>query len=165
MKLKLPSKPGDIMAILQPYTSHLTSIGTCVALGIGFGLLQANSPPEKATLSDRWVLPVVSLAEGTTISAEEIGSRFWTEQPRTTKAKAAPEPVKRIVPWAFVGTIDQGSSRVAVIVTETGKTTRLAVGQQLPDGSTITEIAEGNLSFDKDGAIKTLKLFLEAKSE
>jgi hypothetical protein len=165
MKENLPTALRDVFAIAQPYASHLFAIGIFAVLGIGFGLIQANSSPEKATLSDRWVLPVVSLVEGTTISAEEIGSRFWTEQPRTTKAKVAPEPVKKIVPWAFVGTIDQGSSRVAVIVTETGKTTRLAVGQQLPDGSTITEIAEGGLSFDKDGAIRTLKLFLEAKSE
>jgi hypothetical protein len=165
MNILLPLNSQSIASFVNSYRAQLIAVGACAVAGAALGLLQARSLPEKSSLIERWTLPSITRADVITISAEEIGARFWTEQARVQKAKATPEPVKeKVVPWSFVGTIDQGQTRVAVIVTETGKAIRLGVGQQLPDGAIIIQVVENGLTLDKAGTTKTMKLFMEVKS-
>jgi|GEM_PF-4294342 len=163
MNLTLPAPLQDALAAARPYAPHLLVVGAFALAGIGVGVIQVNSKADLPEQRDRWALPAVAGAPSTPVSVDDVTGLFWTEQPRQSRRKTAAEPPKKVTPWTFVGTIDQGMQRVAVVATESNKILRLAPGDTLPDGAKVTDIVEGQLSFERDGASQTIKLFVEQK--
>lgn len=147
----------------QPYFSHAITVGLFAVAGVLFGLIRANSSAGLAPQVDKWSIPKTSAPAALEVNTEEIASRFWTEQARGPKKKAEPQIVKKVAPWNFVGTINQGGQVIAVIATEKNKILRLKVGDLLPGDEKIIEIAEGQFSFEREGGPQTLKLFVESK--
>lgn len=136
-----------------------------MVLGVAVGALRISGSSDLPDLDARWSLPRFAPPKVDDLSAEAIAARFWSEKPRVVKSKETAEAKKPVSPWRFVGTVDQGPGIVAAIEIEGSKVRQFKTGDALPDGSIVTEILEGSLSFEHDGAPKTLHLFVEKKPE
>src|SRR5690606_8463120 len=89
---------------------------------------------------------------------------IWTADP--SKAKTTVEKKPEGPPWRFIGTIDDGKARIAVIELDRGKRVqRLASGQPLPNGSLIKKVGTSELIYDENGVEKVLKLFGLAETD
>lgn len=151
-----------LRGLAQQYLPQFILLGTFLTAGVGLGLIQINFSVGTSDQIEKWSLPVSLPMNPSSLSDDEISTRFWTEQPRASKKKD--EPTKKavaVVPWKFLGTVDQGKTLVAVITTDNGKVRRLSNGDALPDGSIITQISSGVLSLERDGKASTIRLFLE----
>jgi len=147
------------------YATHGVALVVFAALGVGLGFLRINNSTQTPDLVEKWAMPPLQRSEPNTYPAEDFAAAFWAEQPRATKKKADAQPVKKVIPWLFVGTVDQGKTMRAVIALDTGKLQRLQVGDALPDGATISSIASGQLTFERDGSARSIRLFAEKKAE
>ena len=153
----------DKFSFAHPYAPHILAISLFALVGILLGFVRVNSATGLAPQLDKWVVPKTTKPSVAEVNAEEIASRLWTEQARASKKKAEPAIVKKVAPWSFVGTITQGGHLVAVIATEKNKILRLNASDLLPGDEKIIEIREGQISFEREGAPQTLKLFVESK--
>lgn len=69
-------------------------------------------------------------------------------------------------PWRFIGTLQDGKARIALIELDQGKRIqRIASGQPLPNGGLIKKIDVNELTYDDGGTDRVLRLFGIAKTD
>lgn len=156
----------DIQSTIQAFKPHLTAAGGFLAVGVAVGVLRISATANVPDQSETWSLPKITPPKAVAFSADDVGTRFWSEQPRATKKKDDDKVKKApVIPWRFIGTVNQGAGLVAVIEIGGTKVKWMKAGEPLPDGAVISEISEGQLLIDRQGSPQTLRLFVEKKSE
>jgi len=166
MKFSAPPAVQNILDLAQPYSPYLLAVAICAALGLALGVIRINVSTGASEQPERWALPSLTPPQIPNMTADEVTASFWTEQPREAKKTAETEPVKKPEgQWRFIGTIDQGQILVAVIEVDGKKLQRLKSGDFLPDGSSLKEVSESAISIERQGALQSMRLFLEKKVE
>jgi len=150
----------DLRDRLQPYTVHLTVLATAGFLGMGMGLTAVFSEPVISDSADRWSLPKWAPYREGGKRAELQKLAVWSEDP-SKKPVEAPKPV---APWRFVGIVEDGDLRLAVIEVEGRKIQRVAAGDGLPNGGQVVTIGAGELTYRENEVEKTLTLFNAEKT-
>jgi hypothetical protein len=147
-----------IAELLRPYTRHLAALGMAIVLGVGVGLLTATAKPPVTDTVDRWPLPQWSPYKAGPKRAEVKKLAPWIQD---ASKKAEEEVVAVVGPlWRFIGTVQEGSVRRAVIELEQGKRLqRLAAGEDLPNGAVVRAVGAAELTYVENEIEKTLKLF------
>ena len=153
------------LAPLRPYTSHLAVLGLAAALGLIVGAFKVAGSPPAIDTADRWPFPQWAPFRSGAQREALARTALWVEDP--TKAKAAvAEKKPEGPPWRFIGTLQEGSSRIAVIELDQGKRIqRIGPGQPLPNGALITKVEANILAYDDDGVERLLKLFGLTKND
>ncbi|MDX2143306.1 MAG: hypothetical protein SFV19_08120 [Rhodospirillaceae bacterium] len=160
------SRFEGLVVIAQGYAQHAAFVTLMAAGGAAFGVLRVASSAQLAPLADRWTLPKYQSEQSATLDPEVLLSRFWSEQPLAPRKKAGPvETPPPAKPWQFLGTIDEGGKKYAVIEIEGKSIRQVVIGGQLPNGAVVTQIADGEMVFNREGADQTVRLFVESKSE
>lgn len=152
------------LVILRPYTAHLAVAGLALFIGLSAGIYKAMKDPAAVDTADKWPFPL--WAPYKTVSLRDGLARInlWAEDP--TKAKVVVEKKPEGPPWRFIGTVQDGKARVAVVELEQGKRVqRIASGQPLPNGAVIKKIDTSELIYDENGEEKVLKLFGVSKTD
>ncbi len=151
------------LEVLRPYAPHLGALGIALLLGLSVAIVSVSSAPPAVDTADRWPFPQwtpfrAGLQRNTLARAE-----LWTVDP--SKAKVA-EKKPEGPPWRFIGTVQDGKARIAVIELDQGKRVqRIASGEPLPNGALIKKIDTSELIYDENGEEKVLKLFGVAKTD
>jgi hypothetical protein len=156
---------AQIRLLIQPYIPHITALGLFALAGAAVGTVQIRASAGASMESEKWMLPSLEAVRGSTLVEDELAVSFWSEQPRERKKKTEAVKAAPTSPWAFLGTVKQGEEIVAVISIENTKIRRLNVGDALPDGMTIAQIANGSITIEGQGVAKALRLFSEKKPE
>ena len=147
----------------RQFAPHVTAVAIFSLLGAAWGALNIGSSNFVDGEIEAWALPRPTILSADPLPAEGGYDRFWSEEERTPKKKVA-EPLKTPAnKWRFIGTADQGISLVAVIEINGKRVQIVKIGDALPDGSTVSHIAEGELSFELEGSARTVRLFQENK--
>jgi hypothetical protein len=149
---------------LRPYAGHLSALGIAIVLGLAVAAVKLSSTPPAVDTADRWPFP--QWAPYRTGPQRDVLARaeIWTADPSKTKAAVA-EKKPEGPPWRFIGTVQDGKARVAVIELEQGKRVqRIANGDPLPNGAVIKKIDISELIYDENGVEKVLKLFSAANT-
>lgn len=148
----------DKWAELRPYYPHLTAAGIAILLGLIVGIFKVSAAPNAVDTADRWPLPQWSPFRAGPQRDALVNAGLWPLDP--TKAVAAEEKKVAAPPWRFIGTIQEGKSRLAVLEVEEGRRVqRFGSGETLPNGARIVDIAANSLRYDDGGVEKVLKLF------
>lgn len=154
-----------VRSALQQNAEYGFAIAACLLAGLAFGFLRISASADVAAQSERWNLPKDITTQFSPLTPEDIAARFWNTQPIEPKKKTDAVVKKSAPAWRFVGTFDQGAALLAIIELDTGKVQQLKNGDTLPDGAVITKVMESALSFERQGAEQTARLFVESKSE
>jgi len=151
------------LEVLRPYAVHLSALGIAVLLGLIVAALKVSSNPPTVDTADRWPLPQWTPYRAGPQRNVLARAEIWTADP--SKAKTAVVEKKPAgPPWRFIGTVQDGKARIAVIELEQGKRVqRIASGEPLPNGSVIKKIDTSELIYDENGVEKVLKLFSAAE--
>lgn len=146
------------LVALRPYKAHLVTLGVAALLGLLVAGFKVSSNPPASDAADRWPFPQWAPYRAGPQRDALARTLLWAEDP--TKAKVVAEKKVEGPPWRFIGTLQEGSSRLAVIEIEQGKRIqRIAAGQPLPNGAVIKKIDTSTLIYDENGTEKALKLF------
>jgi hypothetical protein len=160
------SQVKGLIAIAKGYAQHAALIALMVAGGVALGILRVAASAQLAPLNDRWSLPNYKTEQTAALDPEVLLPRFWSEQPLVPKKKAGPvAPPPATKPWQFLGTVDEGGTRYAVIEIEGKSIRQIVTGGELPNGAVVTKIADGEMVFNQEGVDKSVRLFVENKSE
>ena len=147
------------LEVLQPYVLHLSALGIVLLLGLIVAAVKVTSDPPAVDTADRWPFPQWAPFNAGPQRQALARVEIWTPDPSKAKAVAA-EKKPDGPPWRFIGTVQNGKARIAVIELEQGKRVqRIANGEPLPNGSVIKKIDTGELIYDENGVEKVLKLF------
>jgi len=150
--------------ILRPYHPHLAALGVAFLLGLTVAAFKLSTEPEALDVADRWPFPQWKPYNAGAQRDMLASASLWAEDPSKTKPVAEVKPDGP--PWRFIGTFQEGQSRLAVIEIDQGKRIqRMEPGQPLPNGAIITRIEPTILTYDEDGLEKALRLFAPMKSE
>ncbi len=153
---------AEWLVILRPYTAHLAVAGLALVLGLSAGVYKAMKEPAAVDTADRWPFPQWAPYRTGPLRDALARTNLWAEDP--SKAKVVVETKPAGPPWRFIGTVQDGKARVAVIELEQGKRVqRIASGQPLPNGAVIKKIDTSELIYDENGVEKVLKLFSAAE--
>ncbi|MGE0282440.1 MAG: hypothetical protein AB7P20_17760 [Rhizobiaceae bacterium] len=154
----------DRLEFLRPYYAHLAALGVAIALGLTVAAFKLASDPPAVDTADRWPLPQWAPYRAGPLRDALARTPIWAEDP--TKAKVVVEKKPEGPPWRFIGTLQEGKVRLAVIELDQGKRIqRVAAGQPLPNGAVITKIDTTTLTYDEGGVEKALRLFGAAKTD
>lgn len=152
------------LVILRPYTAHLAVAGLALVLGLSTGIYKALKEPAAVDTADRWPFPQWAPYRTGPLRDNLARTNIWADDP--SKAKAVVEKKPEGPPWRFIGTVQDGKARVAVIELEQGKRVqRIASGQPLPNGAVIKQIDTSELIYDENGQERVLKLFGASKTD
>jgi hypothetical protein len=165
MKMVAPVDLEPMIDFVKAHRSRGVVMAGCALAGLILGILRSSGSASAPDLDERWTLPERTQSAPSALSEELLTNAFWTEAPRAVRQKTPSQPAKKVELWTFIGTVDQGSSKQAVIALENGKIQRLVIGDALPDGSIISGIGVGQLTFDREGTLGGAKLFLEKKPQ
>ena len=157
-------KLAALRPLLAPYSMHLAVAGLAVLLGTSAGIYQVSKDPTAVDTADKWPFP--QWAPYRTGPQREALARVavWAVDP--TKAKVEVEKKPAGPPWRFIGTLQNGKTRIAIIELDQGKRVqRIAIGEALPNGAMIKKIDTGALIYDDNGVERVLKLFGTAKTD
>lgn len=153
----------DRLQPLRPYFPHLAALLAAMSLGIAVAVLKASAEPKAVEAVDRWPFPQWTPYRAGDQRKAMASRALWVADP--SRAKAAPVQKVTVPPWRFIGTLQDGKTRLAVIELDQGKRVqRVASGATLPNGATITRIESNELGYNEDGAEKVLRLFGADKS-
>ena len=151
----------------RQFTPHMALIATCVILGVAWGILEIRAAGTIDDKPETWSLPQATVSQIVTAPVNGITDRFLVDEARTPIKKKTPDKAKKGPAnlWQFIGTIDQGANFLAAIEVNGQRVQNLKSGDSLPDGSTVTNITKGILSFEREGASQTVRLFEEKKQK
>jgi hypothetical protein len=158
---------GHILAkvrMLRFYIPHLTALGVAVLAGIGIAVASLSPRISDTDPAARWSLPRWTPYKAGPQRDEVSRTVIWAEEPgkRKVEVAAAPPPP----PWRFIGTVQEGRRRLAVIELDQGrKVQRLDTGEALPNGALVVAIGTGELTYTEDDTQKTLQLFAAQKDQ
>ncbi len=156
---------GKKLEVLRPYTAHLGALGCAIVLGLTVAAFKVSSAPPAVDTTDRWPFPQWAPFRAGPQRASLAQAEIWTVDPSRVDAVAA-EKKPEGPPWRFIGIVQDGKVRVAVIELDQGKRIqRIASGAPLPNGAVIKKIDTGELIYDENGVEKVLKLFSAAKTD
>ncbi len=144
-------------AELRPYYPHLAAAGLALFLGLIVGAFKISGVPTAVDIADRWPLPQWTPFRAGPQRDALAGMALWTVDP----ARTVVEEKKVATPsWRFIGTIQEGESRVAVFEVDDGKRVqRLSRGESLPNGAQIVDIAANELRYNDGDTENVLRLF------
>jgi hypothetical protein len=150
---------------LRPLKAQLIGLGIVCALGLAVALTTVFAPLPKDLTQDRWALTDWRPFKAGTLRDEVIAAEIWAESP-DKKVKAPVAQVVQVVPlWRFVGTVENGGDRLAMIEVDGLRVRRMAVGDELPNGARIQTVEVGALTYADNGENRTLKLFDKEKPD
>lgn len=151
-------------AELRPYYPHLTAAGIALFLGLIVGAFKVSGEPAAVDTADRWPLPQWTPFRAGPQRDALVNAGLWPLDP--SRAVAVEERKVAVPPWRFIGTIQEGKSRLAVLEVEEGKRVqRFDSGETLPNGARIIDITANALRYDDSGVVKVIKLFSADLSE
>jgi hypothetical protein len=149
---------------LRAYIPHLSALGIALLLGLSVAAFKLASSPPAVDTADRWPFPQWAPYRAGAQRDALARTALWTEDP--TKAKVVVEKKPEGPPWRFIGTLQEGEARLAVIELDQGKRVqRIAAGQPLPNGALIKSIETTTLTYDENGVEKALRLFGHSKTD
>jgi len=152
------------LGALRPYRAHLGTLGVAVLLGLLIAVIKVSSSPPAVDTADRWPFPQWAPYHAGPQRDAMARTMLWAEDP--SKAKVVAEKKEEGPSWRFIGTLQEGGSRVAVIEVEKGKRIqRIAAGEPLPNGALIKKVDTSTLIYDENGAEKALRLFGPEKTD
>lgn len=149
---------------LRPYYPHLGALAGAITLALVISIFKVAGEPPVVDTADRWPFPKWAPYKAGQLRQASAAHNPLTLDP--TKAKVEPE--KRFVgpPWRFIGTLQDGKTRIAVIELDQGKRIqRVSSGGTLPNGGLIKSVDVSQLTYDEGGVEKVLKLFGAAKTD
>jgi hypothetical protein len=150
--------------LLRFYVPHLTTLGVALLGGLGMAIAHLSPRIPANDAADRWPLPRWSAYKAGPQRDDIARLNLWAEDPGRRKVEVvakAPEP-----PWRFIGTVQEGKRRLAVIELDQGrKVQRVDAGEVLPNGAKVTAVGVGELTYNEDDTEKTLKLFALQKDK
>lgn len=150
--------------VLRPYAAHLAVAGLALFIGLSVGIYKAMKDPAAVDTADRWPFPQWTPYRTGPLRDELARMNLWTDDP--SKVQVVVEKKPEGPPWRFIGTVQDGKARVAVIELDRGKRVqRIASGEPLPNGAVIKKIDTSELIYDENGEEKVLKLFGVAKTD
>jgi hypothetical protein len=156
----------DRLHALSPYLPHAGAMLLVAALGLGMGLMKTTSTAAVSSGQEQWALPDWKPFRADAQLKASANAKVWVEDPQAEQAAAAGLDSTAPGQWRFVGTVLEGDTLMAVIeLPEAGKIQQVALGQNLPDGSTVTAIATGELIVTLEGDSRTLRLFENVPGE
>ena len=157
----------DLLArlrVLRFYVPHLTALGVAVLAGIGIGAASLSPRISDTDPAARRPMPHWTPYKAGPQRDEMTRLVIWAEEPGKRKAEVAAGPPPP--PGRFIGTVQQGKRRLAVIELDQGrKVQRLDTGEALPNGALVVAIGTGELTYTEDDTQKTLKLFAAEKDQ
>lgn len=149
---------------LRPYFPHLSALGIALFLGVVVAVFKLASDPPAVDTADRWPFPQWAPYRAGPQRDVLARTALWAEDP--TKVKVVVEKKPEGPPWRFIGTLQEGKTRIAVIELDQGKRIqRIAPGQSLPNGALIKSIDTTTLTYDENGVEKALRLFGPLKTD
>jgi hypothetical protein len=153
------------LRMLRFYIPHLTALGVAILAGLGMGIVALSPRISDADPAARWPLPHWTPYKAGPSREEMSHLTIWAEEGggkrKVDIAAAPPAP-----PWRFIGTVQEGKRRLAVIEIDQGrKVQRLDTGETLPNGAMVVAIGTGELTYTEDDTQKTLKLFAPEKDK
>jgi hypothetical protein len=153
------NKVALISQVLRPYFLHIAALISVVMFGWGVGYIKVSTPPPEVDIADNWTLPRWAPHQPEQSWSELARLELWGEDDRAKMVDESPEP-RDDFPWRFIGILEDGSSRLAVIeLGQDGGLKHLTTGDNLPDGAEILRIGAGDLTFSDSGSEAILKLF------
>ncbi|MBL8644551.1 MAG: hypothetical protein JNK21_11510 [Rhodospirillaceae bacterium] len=165
MKFALP----EPLRVFEPYLVQMgpyaAALGGFAALGLLMGVIEINTSIDSKLSKEPWSLPPTAKTQVTPPDEDDIAARFWVEGPQAAKKKKVEEKKTPLDKWTFVGTVDHGQGLVGVVVIEGKGVRNVRSGEALPDGTKITDVSDGSLSFEREGQARTIRLFAENKPE
>ncbi len=152
------------LGALRPYATHLGALGIAILFGLIVAVFKVSGSPPAVDTADRWPFPQWAPFRAGPQREVLARSTLWAEDP--TKAKVVVEKKVEGPPWRFIGTFQEGDTRMAVIELDQGKRIqRVGPGQPLPNGALIKTIDTSVLTYDENGIEKALKLFGLTKTD
>jgi hypothetical protein len=150
---------------VRQFAPHTVLIAACSILGAAWGALEINAAGTIDEKPETWTLPQAALPQIVTASPNGISDRFLVDESRAPVKKKVTETTKKepVNKWRFIGTIDQGAVFVAAIEVNGKRVQSFKVGDTLPDGTIVTKVNKGILSFEREGTNQTMRLFEEKK--
>lgn len=149
---------------LRPYFLHLAALACVFVLGLVVAGVKVAGDPPAVDAADRWPFPKWEPYRAGPQRQALASLQVWTPDP--TKAKASEEKKVAGPPWRFIGTLQDGKARIALIELDQGKRIqRIASGQPLPNGGLIKKIDVNELTYDDGGTDRVLRLFGIAKTD
>lgn len=151
------------LEVLRPYALHLSALGIAVLLGLTVAVVRVSSAPPAVDTADRWPFPQWAPFRAGSQRETLARADLWTVDPSKVKvAEKKPEGP----PWRFIGTIQDGKARIAIIELDQGKRVqRIPSGEPLPNGALIKKIDTNQLIYDENGEERVLKLFGADKTD
>ncbi len=145
--------------VIRPYVPHIGAAVAAIMLGCSIGYMKISTRPPDVDIADNWNMPQWSPYQPS-VSANELALlELWGPDDRA-RANVETAASGDTPPWRFIGTIQDGASRLAVIeLTQDGGVQRLNTDDRLPDGAEILSIGIGELKVLKDGTESTITLF------
>lgn len=152
---------------VRQFAPHTALIATCAVLGAAWGVLETNAAGTIDEKPETWTLPQAAVPQIVTASPNGISDRFLVDEARTPIKKKAPETTKKgpVNKWRFIGTIDRGTALLAAIEVNGQRVQSFKAGDALPDGTIVTKVTKGILSFEREGTNQTIRLFEEKKPQ
>ena len=149
----------------RQFAPHMALIATCSILGVAWGIIEIRTAGTIDDKPETWNLPHATVSQIVTEPVSGIADRFLVNEALTPIKKKMPDKAKKEPAnlWRFIGTINQGTTLLAAIEVNGQRVQNLKSGDSLPDGSTVTNITKGILSFEREGASQTVRLFEEKK--
>jgi Tfp pilus assembly protein PilP len=143
---------------LAPYARQLAALAAIAIIGLLAGLRQVLAPIPADLTQDRWALPAWQPYRAGALRDEVLAAEIWTETPGQKKA-AQPQAQVQVPLWRFVGTVEAGAERLALVEIDGTRLQRIGVGQELPNGARIQAVGVGELTYAESGSDHVLKLF------
>jgi hypothetical protein len=152
------------LGVLRPYAAHLSALGIAILIGLTVAVIKVSGSPPAVDTADRWPFPQWAPFRAGPQRNALARTNLWAEDP--TKAKVVVEKKVEGPPWRFIGTLQEGESRIAVIELDQGKRIqRVGPGQALPNGALIKKVDTSVLTYDENGVEKALRLFGLTKTD
>lgn len=152
------------MEPLRPYFPHLLGLAGAILLGLTVGAFRASYDPKAVDTTDRWPFPKWAPYRAGSQRDAMVRAPIWPPDPSQSTAEAAPK--EEGPPWRFVGTVEDGKNRLAIIELDQGKKIEhFASGDALPNGAQITKISNSELIYNEGGVQGTLRLFSADRAE
>jgi hypothetical protein len=152
------------LGVLRPYAAHLSALGIAILIGLTVAVFKVSGSPPAVDTADRWPFPQWAPFRAGPQRNALARTNLWAEDP--TKAKVVVEKKVEGPPWRFIGTLQEGESRIAVIELDQGKRIqRVGPGQALPNGALIKKVDTSVLTYDENGVEKALRLFGLTKTD
>jgi hypothetical protein len=133
-------------------------LAVAAALGLGTAVVSILAEPTVADTNDRWSLPAWTPYVAGQRRTDVVQLEIWAADPTKRKVEQVKEPT--VPPWRFIGTVFDGSARLAVLEIDQGKRIqRLRPGDALPTGAQLTTISAGEIRYLENEIEQVIKLF------